>query len=104
LGADLSLHPPCAHGGGGDFDTQGECGSRSSCSPGGVGAATDIEVILFMRVERKCKIVPFYSLKDFLEGYLFLTKISYICTSKANLSKKLNIFNILNIVIMLSIL
>jgi hypothetical protein len=33
--------PPFAHGGGGDFDTQGECGSRSSCSPGGVGAATD---------------------------------------------------------------
>jgi hypothetical protein len=32
---------PLVHMGGGDFDTQGECGSRSSCSPGGVGAATD---------------------------------------------------------------
>jgi hypothetical protein len=31
---------PPVHMGGGDFDTQGECGSRSSCSPGGVGAAT----------------------------------------------------------------
>jgi len=34
--------PPVHMGGGGDFDTQGECGSRSSCSPGGVGAATEI--------------------------------------------------------------
>jgi hypothetical protein len=34
--------PPVHMGGGGDFDTQGECGSRSSCSPGGVGAATGI--------------------------------------------------------------
>jgi hypothetical protein len=32
---------PPVHMGGGDFDTQGECGSRSSCSPGGVGTATD---------------------------------------------------------------
>jgi hypothetical protein len=31
---------PPVHMGGGDFDTKGECGSRSSCSPGGVGAAT----------------------------------------------------------------
>jgi hypothetical protein len=36
-----SPSPPLCTWGGGDFDTQGECGSRSSCSPGGVGAATD---------------------------------------------------------------
>ena len=36
-----SPSPLPLHMGGGDFDTQGECGSRSSCSPGGVGAATD---------------------------------------------------------------
>ena len=36
-----SPSPPPLHMGGGDFDTQGEWGSRSSCSPGGVGAATE---------------------------------------------------------------
>jgi hypothetical protein len=38
--------PPVHMGGGGDFDTQGECGSRSSCSPGGVRAATESQAIL----------------------------------------------------------
>jgi hypothetical protein len=41
-----SPSPPPLYMGGGDFDTQGECGSRSSCSPGGVGAATEPGVMV----------------------------------------------------------